>query len=112
MATTKLRFKDRVSLRELRPQMVLAMTVLLQIYEANFAAEMVITSVNDGDHAEESYHYEGRAFDARTKGTGRSTQIAQQAAEILRPLGFDVVLEDLKGENEHLHVELDRRAGY
>ncbi len=112
MATTKLLFKEGVSLNELKPQLVLALMVLLQIYELNFAAQLVITHVNDGEHMEDSYHYEGRAFDARTRGTGRATQIAQDAKDILGPLGFDVVLEDLGGPNEHLHIELDRRAGY
>jgi hypothetical protein len=109
---TLLKFKEGVKLNELRPQLVLAIVVLLQVYEKNYAAELVITSVNDGVHSEGSYHYEGRAFDARTKGTGRAAQIADQAKGILQPLGFDVVLEDLRGDNEHIHVELDRRAGY
>jgi hypothetical protein len=109
---TKLKFKDGVKLTELKPQLVLAIVTLLLIYEENYAAELVITSVNDGEHREDSYHYEGRAFDARTRGTGRATQIAGETKARLGSLGFDVVLEDLGGPNEHLHVELDRRAGY
>jgi hypothetical protein len=72
--------------------------------------EPVITSVADGKHSSNSYHYKGRAFDLRTKSTGSARFIEAELKERLSHLGFDVVLEDLGGRNEHIHVELDKRA--
>jgi hypothetical protein len=54
-------------------------------------------------------HYKGLAADLRTRGTGLSTQIRDDLVLALGHLGFDVVLEDLGGPNEHIHMEYDLR---
>jgi hypothetical protein len=72
-----------------------------------FHCDTVITSANDSQHMAESLHYRGAALDFRTKHTGRSKAIADAVQKVLAPLGFDVLLEDAGGENEHLHVEYD-----
>lgn len=107
---TKVEFKDGTKITDLKPQTVLALMLCRQIYSDNFIASMVVTSANDGRHMDGSKHYTGEAFDLRTRGTGRSTQIASETRRILRPLGFDVVFEDEGGENEHLHVEYDPKT--
>ena len=104
---TKMRFKTGCRIKDLKPQTVLALVLCRQIYNDNFAAEMVVTSVNDGRHMDGSKHDTGEAFDCRTKATGRGPQIAREAHRVLGPLGFDVVFEDEGGSNEHLHVEWD-----
>ena len=105
-------FKPGVSLKLLQPQMLIA----LQLVQAEFDVyhlDTVVTSANDSGHAENSYHYSGRAFDFRTKhAAGVSKSIVIEVKKKLIPLGFDVIWEDIGGVNEHLHVELDRRAGY
>lgn len=108
----KLKFKVGVSLKDLQPQMLVALRVIEEVF-ASYALDTVVTSCNDGTHKEGSYHYLGRAFDFRTKHAGGfAAGIAQAVKAELGPLGFDVILEDLGGVNEHLHVELDKRAGY
>lgn len=74
--------------------------------------EPTITSWADGQHMFGSYHGRGRAIDVRTKAIGRG-QIQDFVDNIkhrITLLGFDVVLEFLNGDNEHLHIELDDRA--
>jgi hypothetical protein len=104
---TSIKFKDGIKLSDLKPQTVLALMLCWQIYRDQFTAEMVVTSINDGRHMDGSKHYTGEAFDLRTKGTGRGSQIANEARRLLGPLGFDVLFEDQHGVNEHLHIEYD-----
>jgi len=76
-------------------------------------AEATITSWGDGTHGPGSYHKtRGRAVDVRTKSLrpGAAILFAEEVRRRVGHLGVDVVLEDLNGDNEHLHVELDRRA--
>ena len=77
------------------------------------STEATITSWADGSHMAGSYHKDhGRAVDVRTKSLrlGGAAALKSEVTRRVGHLGVDVVLEDLGGENEHLHVELDRRA--
>jgi hypothetical protein len=109
---TKLTFKPGVSLKELAPQMLVALAVVQKAFDF-YSLDTVVTSGNDSQHSQNSYHYVGRAFDFRTKhAAGIMNGIFQNLKKELTPLGFDVIWEDQGGVNEHLHVELDKRAGY
>lgn len=121
--------KPGVSLWGLQPAASLATHVVDGVFSRLFGAfvETVITSGADGAHKEGSYHGTGEAFDVRTKSlVGHSKrEVAKEVAVALGGSGaekgikpgtfaydggeFDVLLEDLGGPNEHLHVELDRR---
>ena len=107
-------FKPGVSLRGLVPQLAVALQVAEGIFEEVADAPCVVTSANDSVHGEKSLHYEGRAVDLRVKHLlfGQDRVVADRIRDILGPLGFDVVLEDPNGSNAHIHLELDRRAGY
>lgn len=109
-----MKFKVGVSLKDLQPQMLVAILLAEQILSeiCGPTVPLVVTSVNDGIHKDGSYHYKGRAFDIRTRHTGMARTFEQALKKELGHLGFDVVLEDFGGENEHIHVELDFRAGY
>lgn len=103
-------FKDNVRLGELaRPQLVFAMVLCDQIYSSLGMDECWVTSINDSVHGANSKHGKGAAFDMRSKTlTGDQRQDAWQKIRAkLRPLGYDVVLEDLGGNNEHFHIEWD-----
>ena len=70
--------------------------------------DVVVTSLNDKTHSENSLHYQGKAADLRTK------DIAQPVAENLYrelkiALGpeFDVLFEYIGEPEEHIHVEYD-----
>jgi hypothetical protein len=70
--------------------------------------DMLITSGNDGTHMVGSLHYKDRALDFRTKHLRIADKKALVTA-VKRRLGkgYDVILEDAGGANEHLHVEHD-----
>lgn len=73
-----------------------------------FAVDLFVTSANDGTHMRDSKHYSDEALDFRTKTLSISdkhlfkTTLAQRLGK-----GYDLVLEDEGGINEHLHVEWD-----
>jgi len=105
-------FKPGVNLKGLQPQMLIALQVVEEEFKA-YGIDTVITSVNDGEHKENSYHYQGRAFDFRTKhAAGIAPGIVKNIQKRLAFLGFDVIFEGAGTPNEHGHLELDKRAGY
>jgi len=88
-----MRFKVGCSLRDIQPQTVLALCVCDGIYR-DLGEPMTVTSVNDGGHMAGSYHYQGLAFDLRTKSIEGEVVKRRIVADIRRqlvPLGFDVV---------------------
>jgi len=67
-----------------------------------------VTSGTDGEHGDDSLHYDGLALDFRTKDL--SPRLKQQMiADVRDELGgsYDVVLEFAGSANEHLHIEYD-----
>ena len=106
-----MRFKRGVNISGLQPETLLGILVTQETYQRH-GAELTLTSVLDGRHSKLSLHYQGYAFDCRTKTLppGTVQLIYAELKTILDPLGFDVVLElDQKNDrnNEHLHVEFD-----
>jgi len=102
------KLKPGVRLKGLTPQMVLAAMVVEEVL-AELGAPCVITSANDSKHSAASWHYKGQALDFRTKfdqlnGMENALRDAVKAA-----LGddFDVVMEAVGTDSEHLHVEYD-----
>lgn len=101
-----MRLKPGVKLKDLTPQMALAALVVFSLYDKR-GAECVITSANDSRHSTNSLHYKGNALDFRTKNyAGDKTWLREEIADCLG-LEFDVVLEDIDGDNQHLHIEYD-----
>ena len=95
-----------VSILGMRPELLYALIIAEQVYKDRFST-LVITSCKDGKHGKNSYHYRGLAADLRTRGTGLARQIRDDLVKALAPLGFDVLLEDEGGVNEHIHMEAD-----
>jgi hypothetical protein len=103
------RLKQGVRLTDLCPQIVLAIFIVESILVSFGCLECVVTSLNDGKHSANSWHYKGRAVDFRTKFeilNGRETELRDRVREALGP-DFDVVMEGVGTDNEHLHVEYD-----
>lgn len=65
--------------------------------------EMVITSVLDGIHSNNSLHYVGRAFDIRV-WIYTEYQIKMLMLELKKVLGngYDIIFEE-----DHIHIEFD-----
>lgn len=101
-----MKLKLGVRLKDLSPQMAMASLVIYSIYQAK-GMECVVTSANDSKHGTNSHHYKGNALDFRTKSfVGDKAWLREEIDDCLGQ-DFDVVLEDLGGDNEHLHVEYD-----
>jgi len=95
-----MQLKSGVKLRGLRPELVIALIICDGVY-SSFDVEMVVTSVNDSTHGRGSLHFNGSAFDLRTRNIA-TNDIAPIFSKISKFLGaeFDAVLE-----NDHIHVE-------
>ena len=99
-----MKLKAGVRLTDLQPQMVLAAFIVDEIYAD---AECTITSANDSKHSDASLHYKGCALDFRTKDYAGDKQALRDRIKAALGPDFDVVLEALGEDNEHIHVEYD-----
>jgi hypothetical protein len=101
-------YKPGVSIRGLKPEMLIGLDLAEWAY-GQAGAECIVTSATDGEHKADSLHYVGLAVDLRTHHVAPSKQAALLARlrDVLEPLGFELILEDEHGPNEHLHVEHD-----
>ncbi len=91
---------------------IMAICFAAQVAESVFQKhgyDFIITSVNDGKHMDGSKHHTDQAFDCRTKHIQDEFSKKLVASEIKESLGedFDVIIESLGGDNEHIHVERD-----
>ena len=102
-------YKDGVKIAGVRPEILIGLDIAEEIYKGR-TLPMWVTSVTDGQHMNGSLHYKGLAADLRTKGTGSASPLCNDLKKALNPLGFDVILEDLEGDNEHIHIEFDPKA--
>jgi len=98
------RLKAGVRLTDLSPQIVLAAMIVREAYGS---ASCTITSANDSKHSTLSLHYKGQALDFRTKDYPGNKQALVTSIKERLGADFDVVLEALGTDNEHLHLEHD-----
>ena len=102
-----IKLKAGVDMYDIRPELTLALVIADQTYENNGVYEMVITSLKDGTHSLQSWHYSGWAADIRSKNIG-STESKNIMLETLRSaLGpqWEVIFESLGKPQEHFHIE-------
>lgn len=110
---TVLLFKSDVKINGARPELLRALATAVEIWEQCGVPELVVTSINDGQHMKLSKHYRGEAMDLRTHNVreeGRDPEILR--AHLAASLGkdYDVILEFTNTEREHLHVEFDPKV--
>ena len=105
-----IRLLPTVRITSLEPQMVLA----LRVVEDWMPDGVTVTCGEEGVHGPGTLHPKGRALDIRThhlyvNDIVRTMKLGTLREKIGSCLGpdFDVVIEDLGGPNEHLHVEYD-----
>lgn len=103
-----MKLKPGVRLKDLSPQMVLAIVVVNELYKKR-GLECVVTSANDSKHSVKSLHYKGHALDFRTHYQALNGLEIALVNEIKECLGsdFDVLLEGVATPNEHIHLEYD-----
>ncbi len=97
-----MRLKSSVKVKDLQPQILLAVMVANDVYRQH-GKELVITSCNDSRHGENSIHYKGNAVDIRTRYFEHQEKL-EVCREIQKRLiaDFDVVVE-----SNHIHIEYD-----
>lgn len=79
--------------------------VAYSIYN-EYNTELVVTSCNDSRHGYGSFHYQGDAVDIRTKNLPDEPTKVEVRNLLNQSLpDFDVVLEGLATDNEHIHIE-------
>ncbi|MCK5018397.1 MAG: hypothetical protein KAS32_15165, partial [Candidatus Peribacteraceae bacterium] len=83
-----IKLKKGVSISALKPQMVLAILVINDIYKSHGSSELTITAGDDGKHSVTSLHYSGNAIDIRTR-MFEDFEKEQIAKEIKAALGID-----------------------
>jgi len=93
--------KHGKSIRGIRPEIVLAATIIHHVYKNYGYDECTITSCTGGRHGRGSLHYVGAAIDIRTSDVAedRKAPIRDSISSVLGS-EFDVVLE-----STHIHVE-------
>lgn len=99
-----MKLKPGVSLKDMKPQTLMGAFIVDGIYKDFGRPEGVtITSVNDGKHMKGSKHYDGLAFDCRTRYFELQMQ-HEVFNQIKHDLGseFDVIFHET-----HIHVEYD-----
>lgn len=69
----------------------------------------VITSVNDGHHSDNSYHYKNLALDIRLKDLPKSHwYVLRDTLKAALGKYFDLIIESENDpDNVHLHIEAD-----
>ena len=96
-----MKLKPGVSVLDIQPELVLALIIINSIYQKH-GLELVITSVSDGKHMQNSLHYAGEAADLRiTPDSNLNKKLLEEIRSAL-DAEFDVILEP-----SHLHVEYD-----
>lgn len=78
--------------------------------QQNYPKDLIITSIADGKHMENSQHYKGTAIDIRSKNfTSENAKIAFRA-RFEKYLGykFRVLYEGKGTPNEHFHIQIKK----
>lgn len=105
-----IQLKAGAKLKDLAPQIVLAIQAAEHIWWNAGQTTLVLTSVNDSQHKEGSFHYRGLAVDLRIKSMPLKLRAAA-VRQLKEALGsqFDVLHEAIGGDGEHVHVEYEER---
>ncbi len=103
--------KTGVVFNRLLPEIYNLFPIIEEVWN-HFNQVPVITSANDGKHMQGSRHYTDQAIDLRSK-TLDPEQKQHALSELRRRAGrdYDILLECEGTENEHLHLEWDRKRG-
>lgn len=99
-----MRLKPGVRVLGLRPELLLALQIVEEVYE-EFRQTFTITSIVEGTHSRASLHYTGCAADIRLPVASAPAVVA--AAKERLGDDFDLILE-----SDHLHLEFQPKAPY
>lgn len=91
-------------------QVILDAFHVVDVVYKRFGAELIVTSTRDGKHMAGSKHYQGLAFDARSRNVLQQFH-PQLLAALQKALGenFDVV-DETQTASPHVHIEYDPKC--
>lgn len=92
------------------PDILVAMVEISFIYQEIENKDLFITAVFDGEHVTNSKHYEGKAFDGRTKNLSNPFLVVDAIRKKLQdkyPGKYKILYENHGKANAHLHVQLN-----
>lgn len=92
---------DTVNLNGLCVEILGAMLIVMCEWDRQGMSALVITSAIDGEHIENSLHYEGKAIDIRTRSIPDAIGAGDAIRAALSP-EFDVLIYPT-----HMHIEYD-----
>lgn len=95
-----MQLKEGVKVLGMQPEIVLAVMVCESIYR-KYNIEMVITSITDSKHSQFSRHYQGFAFDLRTRNIPSEATQQKIFDEITKSLTKDF---NILNEGDHFHI--------
>ena len=98
-----MRLKSGVQWTRMAPAMEHAWDVCERVTREVCDRDAIITSARDGRHSANSFHYEGRALDLRTRDL-TVTKVAEYHGALVLALGPDY---DVVTERDHIHLEFD-----
>ena len=103
-STSKIRVRKGVKAIAIRPELLLAIMVADGIYLKK-GKNLVITSINEGKHSLNSFHYSGAGVDLRTRYFTKKEKL-----EVFKELKENLT-EDyfVKLEKTHIHVQYQQR---
>lgn len=108
-----MQFLSTVKFDGLKPPVWFALGMIDLIYKIHAGKPVIGTSGQDGVHKDaRNIHGNGLAIDVRSHNLSgeQKNLIYSDLVKYLEPLGYDVVLEDLNGPNEHYHAEFDPKG--
>lgn len=105
--------KTGVQIAGIKIEMQDALTVLEPLFRViSSGSPLVITSGTEGDHGDQSYHYNGLALDLRSKHLDLIDKEAFTRAMrvVLRSIhpAYFAFLEAEGTDNEHFHIEFNK----
>ncbi|MEQ8504574.1 MAG: hypothetical protein RIB80_04560 [Rhodospirillales bacterium] len=102
-----LALKPGVRIHGIRPETHIGITICWSVFQS-LGLDMTVTSVTEGKHSRGSLHYQGAAFDLRTRDmTFEQKHAAVQGLADALGDDFDVVVE-----KTHLHIEYQPKTPY
>jgi len=91
------------SIKGIQPEILFAVLVAQSIWVAMFPdIPLVITSITDGKHGDDSLHYEGQAIDLRTRNLPNDNSAKLAGHKLNECLGKDY---DITIHKTHIHIE-------
>ena len=108
-----MRVKAGVDLNGVMPETLRGIADADEVSRALGYGDLIVTSVKDGKHRHKSKHYDGLAFDFRTRHLTRveARTLVDAVRARLGDARWDVVYEDpsprRRDDGEHGHAEID-----